>query len=69
MQQKAMALKPSQRLGWAERAPGIDKLQALADFIRQLPEFRGRNEARIQEVTYQLHHLTEELSQATNPPR
>jgi hypothetical protein len=62
-------LTPSERLGWAERAPGIDKLQELADFIRQLPEFRYRGEARIQEVTYQLHHLTEELSQATSPSR
>ena len=68
-QQKAMLFEPYQRVGWAEREPGIDKHQALADFIRELPEFRGSDEARIHEVTYQLHLLIEKLSQAANPRR
>jgi DNA-binding PadR family transcriptional regulator len=68
-QQRAMLFDPDQRRGWVDREPSIDNHQTLAEFIRQLPEFRGSDEARIQEVTYKLYGLAEKLFQRASPPR
>jgi DNA-binding PadR family transcriptional regulator len=59
--QKAIFLDTADRRGWADEVAD-DARQSLAGFIRQLPEFEGSGEARIQEVAGQLRLLTENRS-------
>lgn len=61
VQRKAMMLEPSQHRSWGDEVEGPAR-QALAEFVRRLPEFDGSDEARVQEVAGQLRRLTESLS-------
>ena len=49
-QQRAMGFEPNQRTGWADEAVTSNH-RAIAAVIRELPEFSGSGEARIQEVS------------------
>jgi hypothetical protein len=50
VRQKAMLLMPVERLGWADAVGGVGH-NAIAGFLRCLPEFKGSDEPRIQQVS------------------
>lgn len=47
--EKALFPEISQQQDWSARESGGDIQQALAEFVRQLPEFRDSDESRIRE--------------------